>query len=87
MDFHAFMKRYTLGLFGVIKSYCDWAESQAKSQGDLLLLAFGPLLLLGLVLWSLPAWIGKTIALILLAPVLYLAFVAFQFYSRRGGRK
>ena len=40
MDFHAFMKRYTLGLFGVIKSYCDWAESQAKSQGDLLLLAF-----------------------------------------------
>ena len=87
MDFHAFMKRYTLGLFGVIKSYCDWAELQAKSQGDLLLLAFGPLLLLGLVLWSLPAWIGKTIALILLAPVLYLAFVALQHYSRRGGRK
>ena len=60
---------------------------RVAGQGDLLLLAFGPLLLLGLVLWSLPAWIGKTIALILLAPVLYLAFVALQHYSRRGGRK
>lgn len=34
-----------------------------------------------------PCIFGKTIALILLAPVLYLAFVALQHYSRRGGRK
>jgi hypothetical protein len=87
MDFHAFMKRYTLGLFGVIKGYCDWAESQAKGQVDLFVLTLGPIGLLGLILWSLPAWLGKTIALILLAPVLYLIFVALQHYARRGGRK
>lgn len=87
MGFHDFMRRYTLGFFGLIKDYCDWADSQAKSQADLLMLAFGPLFLLGLVLWLLPAWLGKTIALVLLAPMLYGAFVALQHYSRRGGRR
>lgn len=78
MTFNDFMQRYTLGLFGVIKGYCDWVESEAKTDKDSLFLLLGPLLLLGLVLWGLPAWLGKTIALVLLAPVLYLAYLGFR---------
>lgn len=62
------MKRYALGLFGLIKSYCNWADSQAKHHTDLLLHAFGPLILLGLVFWSLAAWNGKTVALLHVSP-------------------
>jgi hypothetical protein len=87
MDFHEFMTRYTMGLFGLIKRYCDWAESQAKSRNDLLLLGLGPIGLLGLMLWMLPAWLGKTIALILLAPVLYVAYIVFQHYASRDDSK
>nr|WP_015061197.1 hypothetical protein [Delftia sp. KV29]ABR24148.1 unknown [uncultured bacterium]AFJ11799.1 TrbO protein [Delftia sp. KV29]AFJ11838.1 hypothetical protein pKV36_24 [Comamonas sp. KV36]AFJ11854.1 TrbO [Comamonas sp. KV11] len=60
--FHAFMMRYTLGVGRLLQAYCKWAEGQAKNQLDLLLLGLGPIFALGLLLWALPAWIGKPIA-------------------------
>ena len=67
---HAFMMRYTLGFGRALSAYCKWAESQAKGQFDLLLLGLGPIFALGLLLWSLPAWIGKPIAFVLSLPAL-----------------
>jgi hypothetical protein len=84
MKFDEFMKRYTLGFFELIQAYCGWAESQAKNQTDLLLLGLGPIFLIGLVLWLLPVWLGKTLALVLLAPALYVAFVILRAYAGRG---
>lgn len=66
------MMWHTLGVFRSISAYCKWAESKAKTENDLLVFVLGPVLLLCLVLWSLPAWLGKGIALVLLLPVLYL---------------
>ena len=83
MKLHNFMMRYTFGLHRAIKSYCNWAESQAKNQTDLFLLVVGPILVFGLVLWLLPAWLGKTIALILLAPALYFVYLAIKTYRDR----
>ncbi len=85
--FHNFMMRYTMGLWGYISDYCKWAESQAKTDKDLLVLGIGPLLLLCLLLWSLPAWIGKPIAFILSLPALYLAFLVLRSYSIRTGKR
>lgn len=85
--FHNFMMRYTLGLWGHISSYCKWAESQAKDDKDLLVLGIGPVFVLGLLLWSLPGWIGKPIALIVLLPALYLAFMVLRAYSIRTGKR
>lgn len=82
MTFNNFMQRYTLGLFGVIKGYCDSVETEAKTDRDLLVLMLAPLLLLGLVLWMLPVWLGKTIAMVLLAPVLYLAYLGLRVLFR-----
>ncbi|MGK9145698.1 conjugal transfer protein TrbO [Xanthomonas euvesicatoria] len=84
--FHDFMIRYTLGLCGCISSYCKWAESQAKNDKDLLVLGIGPVFALGVLLWSLPGWIGKPIAFILSLPALYMAFLALRAYSVRTGK-
>lgn len=78
MTFHTFMQRYTLGLFGVINGYCDWIGKEAKTDKDSLLLLLAPIATIGLILWLLPAWLGKTIALILLAPVLYLSWLGLR---------
>lgn len=85
--FHDFMIRYTLGLCGCISSYCKWAESQAKNDKDLLVLGIGPVFVLGVLLWSLPGWIGKPIAFILSLPALYMAFLALRAYSVRTGKR
>ncbi|EDB8709776.1 conjugal transfer protein TrbO [Salmonella enterica subsp. enterica serovar Schwarzengrund] len=85
--FHDFMMRYTLGLWGCISAYCKWAESQAKNDKDLLVLGIGPVFVLGLLLWSLPGWIGKPIAFILSLPALYLAFLVLRAYSVRTGKR
>lgn len=85
--FHNFMMRYTMGFWGYISGYCKWAESQAKTDKDLLVLGIGPLFVLGLLLWSLPAWIGKPIAFILSLPALYLAFLVLRAYSFRTGKR
>ena len=77
-------RRYTFGFFDVIQAYCGWADSQAKNQTDFLVLALGPIFLLSLLLWLLPAWLGKTIALILLAPALYIFYQALRLYAARG---
>lgn len=78
MTFNSFMQRYTLGIFGVIKGYCDWVASQAKTDRDSLTLLLGPLLLLSLALWLLPYWLGQTIALVLLSPALYLTYLGLR---------
>ena len=85
--FHDFMMRYTLGLWGCISGYCKWAKSQAKNDKDLLVLGIGPVFVLGLLLWSLPGWIGKPIAFILSLPALYLAFLVLRAYSVRTGKR
>jgi hypothetical protein len=72
MTFHSMMMRYALGLFSAIKAYCDWAESEARSQRDLLLLAALPMLGLCLFLWLMPSWVSHLVALALLAPVFYI---------------
>lgn len=43
--------------------------------------------ILGLLLWSLPGWIGKPIAFILSLPALYLAFLVLRAYSVRTGKR
>lgn len=78
MDFHGFMTRYTVGFYNVIKCYCDWAESQSKSERDLLMLAFAPIALAGLIIWTLPVWVGKVIALFLIAPVIYSIYMVLR---------
>lgn len=85
--FHAFMMRYTLGAGRLLQAYCKWAEGQAKNQLDLLLLGLGPIFALGLLLWALPAWIGKPIAFVLSLPVLYIIFLVLRAYAIRGGRR
>ena len=85
--FHALMMRYTLGLGRVLNAYCKWAETQAKSQLDLLVLGLGPIFALGLLLWSLPAWIGKPIAFVLSLPALYIIFLVLRAYAARGGKR
>lgn len=85
--FHAFMMRYTLGFGRALSAYCKWAESQAKGQFDLLLLGLGPIFALGLLLWSLPAWIGKPIAFVLSLPALYIIFLVLRAYASRGGKR
>ena len=72
--FHAFMMRYTLGVGRLLQAYCKWAEGQAKNQLDLLLLGLGPIFALGLLLWALPAWIGKPIAFVLSLPALSVSY-------------
>ena len=85
--FHAFMMRYTLGFGRALSAYCKWAESQAKGQFDLLLLGLGPIFALGLLLWALPAWIGKPIAFVLSLPALYIIFLVLRAYASRGGKR
>jgi len=85
--FHDFMMRYTLGLVGLIAAYCKWAEGQAKSQNDLLVLGLGPIFLLFVILWSLPAWIGKPIAFVLSLPALYMAFLVLRAFAERDGKR
>lgn len=77
----------TLAAKGLIQSYCRWAESQAKSQTDFLLLGIGPVFLVALILWLLPAWLGEIGTLVLLAPALYVVFVVLRAYAIRGDRK
>ena len=84
MKFYEFMRRYALGFFGLIQVYCGWAESQAQNQKDLLVLGLGPIFLLALVLWLLPVWLGKTLALILLAPALYVVYQVLRAYAVSG---
>ncbi len=84
--FFDFMNRYTLGFVGVISAYCKWAESQARSQKDLLILGLGPIFLLGLVLWSMPDWIGKPLAFVLSLPGLYIVFLVLWAYAPRSGK-
>lgn len=81
-----FMNRYTIGFVGVVSAYCKWAESQARNQTDLLILGLGPIVLLGLVLWSLPSWIGKPLAFILSLPGLYIIFLVLRAYAERSGK-
>jgi hypothetical protein len=85
--FHAFMMRYTLGFGRALSAYCKWAESQANGQFDLLLLGLGPIFALGLLLWSLPAWIGKPIAFVLSLPALYMAFLVLRAFAERDGKR
>lgn len=67
--------------------YCRWIESQAKSPTDFLLLGLGPVFLVALVLWLLPARLGKLGALVLAAPALYIAFIVLRACAVRSGRK
>ena len=85
--FHAFMMRYTLGVGRLLQAYCKWAEGQAKNQLDLLLLGLGPIFALGLLLWALPAWIGKPFAFVLSLPALYIIFLVLRAYASRGGKR
>jgi hypothetical protein len=84
--FHAFMMRYTLGVGRLLQAYCKWAEAQAKNQLDLLLLGLGPIFALGLLLWALPAWIGKPIAFVLCCRALHHLPGAARLRDR-GGRR
>lgn len=85
--FHNFMMRYTLGFGRVLHAYCKWAEGQARNQTDLLVMGLGPIFVIGLVLWALPAWIGKPIAFILSLPALYVIFLVLREFAQRGGRR
>lgn len=78
------LRRYTLLFFGLIEAYCGWAKSQAKNQADLIVLGLGPVVLLGLALLFLPNWLGKTLALVLLAPTLYVVYMILRVYAVRG---
>jgi hypothetical protein len=80
MNFHEFMQKYSERFFDAVQGYSEWAASQAKNQSDLLLLTLGPIGLLGLLVWLLPKWLGLVVSLVLLAPMLYLAFVAIKHY-------
>jgi hypothetical protein len=40
----------------------------------------------GLLLWALPAWIGKPIAFVLSLPALYVIFLVLRAYASRGGQ-
>jgi len=71
--FHDFMMRYTLFLWGCISGYCKSAESQAMNDKDLFVLGIGPVFILGLLLWSLPAF--------------YLAFLLLRTYSVRTEKR
>jgi len=51
------------------------------------LLGLGPIFALGLLLWSLPAWIGKPIAFVLSLPALYIIFLVLRAYASRGGKR
>lgn len=81
------MMRYILGFVRVVSAYCKWAETQAKGQFDLLLFGIGPIFALGLLLWALPAWIGKPIAFVLSLPALYIIFLLLRAYASRGGKR
>lgn len=80
MSFHEFMRKYAWGFFEAVEDYCKWAESQAKNQSDLFFLTLGPIGFVCLLIWLLPKWLGLAISLILLAPMLYLAFTAIKLY-------
>lgn len=71
----------------ITANYCRCVESQAKSPTDFLLLGLGPLFLVALVLWILPAQLGELGALILAVPALYIAFIVLRAYAVRYGRK
>ena len=70
-----------------MQAYCRWAESQAKSNKEFLLFGIGPVFLVALVLWLLPAWLGTLGALVLAVPSLYVAFIVLRAYAIRSGRK
>lgn len=71
----------------LLQDYCRWADTQANNQKDFLLLGLGPLFLVALVLWLLPAWLGTIAAFVLLLPALYVVFIVLRAYAIRGGRK
>jgi len=67
--------------------YARWAQSQAKSDKDFFLLGLGPLLLVGVVLWLLPSWLGTLGALVLAVPALCVAFIVLRSYAIRRTKK
>lgn len=75
MNIHDILVRYASGLLELIRAYSSWVETQAKNKIDVLVLTLGPVFLLTLFFWSLPAWLIKTIAAILLVPILYVVYL------------
>jgi membrane protein implicated in regulation of membrane protease activity len=76
-------KTPTLAAKELVRSYCCWAESQAKNNKDFLLLGLGPVFLVALVLWLLPTWLGTLGALIFAVPALYIVFIVLRVYAVR----
>jgi len=71
----------------LLHAYCHWVDAQAHGQNDFLLLGIGPLVLLAVVLWLLPTWLGTIVALVLGVPALCVLFFVLRAYAVRGGHK
>jgi Flp pilus assembly protein TadB len=77
----------TLAAKRLLQAYCRWVDSQAKSNTDFLFLGLGPVLLVAMVLWLLPAWLGTVGAVIAAAPALCVVFIVLRAYAMRIGKK
>lgn len=82
-SFINFLNRYAFGFFGLVKAYRDFAGRHARHEADLLFLGIGPVVLLALLLFTLPKWLGVTLAVLLLVPALYAVFIVIRMYAER----
>ena len=82
-SFINFLNRYAFGFLGLVKAYCDFAGRHARHEADLLFLGIGPVVLLALFLFTLPKWLGVTLAALLLVPALYAVFIVIRMYAER----
>ena len=71
-----FCIRYFSGMLGASIAYVRWCESIARETTVLRLMVFCPIVLFAALLLALPHAISKSIAMLLIAPLAYLSFVA-----------
>ena len=82
-SFTNFLNRHAFGFLGLVKAYCDFAGRHARHEADLLFLGIGPVVLLALFLFTLPKWLGATLAVLLLVPALCAVFIVIRMYAER----
>lgn len=73
-----FLNIYSEVYFGTFKVYSDWAQSEATNEMQLIELALLPGVFVCILYWLLPIWLGKTIAIALMIPPMYIMAMLFK---------
>jgi hypothetical protein len=73
---------YVGAMLGAIETYCRWCEDTATNIHDLRMYVLAPAVLIGIVLFSVPAVVADVISALILVPLGYLAILALAIALR-----